>query len=125
MAAGWAAGAAALPAVSRIALAQNYPTQPITIIVPFPAGAPLDILARVFGARMRAALGQSVIVENVTGAAGTLGVGRVVLGVVYLIAVTGAACFMRNPPDGYRPPGWTPTAAQQRQMLVGTADVHR
>jgi OFA family oxalate/formate antiporter-like MFS transporter len=43
-----------------------------------------------------------------------------ILGVVYLIAVMGAACFMRNPPDGYRPPGWTPTAAQQRQRSAKT-----
>jgi OFA family oxalate/formate antiporter-like MFS transporter len=43
-----------------------------------------------------------------------------ILGVVYLIAVMGAACFMRNPPDGYRPPGWTPTAAQQRQRSART-----
>ena len=72
-----AAGAAALPAVSRIALAQNYPTQPITIIVPFPAGAPLDILARVIGERIRASLGQSVIVENVAGAGGIPGMRQV------------------------------------------------
>jgi tripartite-type tricarboxylate transporter receptor subunit TctC len=72
-----AAGAAALPAVSRFAWAQSYPTRPITIIDPFPAGGPLDTLARIIGERMRASLGQPVIVENVTGAAGTLGVGRV------------------------------------------------
>src|SRR5262245_40675348 len=72
-----AAGAAALPAFSRFTWAQAYPTRPITIIVPFPAGAPLDTLARLFGERMRGALGQSVIVENVSGAGGTLGVGRV------------------------------------------------
>jgi tripartite-type tricarboxylate transporter receptor subunit TctC len=69
-------GAAALP-VARIASAQAYPTRPITIIVPFPAGAPLDTLARVIGERMRGVLGQPAIVENVSGAAGTLGVGRV------------------------------------------------
>src|SRR5262249_10137011 len=51
--------------------------RPITIIVPFPGGAPLDTLARVISERMRSALGQPIIVENVTGAAGTLGVGRV------------------------------------------------
>jgi len=72
-----AAGAAALPAISRIAKAQAYPTRPISLIVPFPAGGPLDTLARVIGERMRAALGQPVIVENVTGAAGNLGVSRV------------------------------------------------
>jgi len=72
-----AAGAAALSAVSRIARAQAYPTRPITIIVPFPAGGPLDTLSRVIGERMKAALGQPLIVENVTGAAGTIGVSRV------------------------------------------------
>src|SRR5262249_55784407 len=72
-----AAGAAALPVVSRIARAQAYPTRPITIIVPFPAGGPLDTLSRVIGERMKAALGQPLIVENVTGAAGTIGVSRV------------------------------------------------
>lgn len=43
-----------------------------------------------------------------------------ILGVVYLIAVMGAACFMRNPPDGYRPPGWVPSAVQQRQRSAKT-----
>src|SRR5262245_12305311 len=72
-----AASAAAVSTLSSFARAQAYPTRPITIIVPFPAGAPLDALARLFGERMMGALGQSVIVENVAGAAGTLGVGRV------------------------------------------------
>jgi tripartite-type tricarboxylate transporter receptor subunit TctC len=72
-----AAGAAALPAMSRAAPAQDYPTRPITIVVPFPAGGPTDALARVLAERMKAALGQSVIVENPTGAAGTIGTGRV------------------------------------------------
>ena len=43
-----------------------------------------------------------------------------ILGVVYLVAVMGAACFMQNPPDGYRPPGWTPSAAQQQQRSAKT-----
>jgi len=71
------AATAALPAVPRIANAQTYPTRPITVIVPFPPGAPLDTLARIIGERMRGALRQAVIVENVTGAGGSLGVGRV------------------------------------------------
>jgi len=57
--------------------AQTYPSRPITMIVPFAAGGPTDTLARVLGERMKAALGQSVIIENVTGAAGSIGVGRV------------------------------------------------
>jgi tripartite-type tricarboxylate transporter receptor subunit TctC len=72
-----AAGTAALPAVSRIAMAQTYPSRPITIVVPFPAGGPTDALARILADRMKRALGQSVIVENPTGAAGTIGTGRV------------------------------------------------
>jgi tripartite-type tricarboxylate transporter receptor subunit TctC len=72
-----AAGAAALPAVSRIARAQNYPTKPMTMVVPYAAGGPTDTIARILAEKMRGLLGQTVIVENVTGAAGTIGVGRV------------------------------------------------
>src|SRR5215475_15544083 len=72
-----AAGAAALPAVSQIARAQTYPTRPITIVVPYPAGGPTDTLARILAGRMRGPLGQSVIIENPTGAGGTIGTGRV------------------------------------------------
>ena len=72
-----AAGAAAIPALSRAATAQAYPTRPITMVVPFPAGGPTDVIGRVLTERMRALLGQPVIVENVAGAAGNLGVGRV------------------------------------------------
>ena len=59
------------------ASAQVYPSRPVTIIVPFAAGGPADTLARLLGERMRSSLGQSVIVENAPGAAGSLGVGRV------------------------------------------------
>jgi tripartite-type tricarboxylate transporter receptor subunit TctC len=71
-----AAGAAALPTVSRISWAQAYPTRPITVIVPVAAGGPSDVVARVVAERMRGSLGQSVIIENVTGADGTIGTGR-------------------------------------------------
>jgi tripartite-type tricarboxylate transporter receptor subunit TctC len=80
-----AAGAATLPAVSRAAWAQAYPTRPITIIVPFPPGGISDVMARLMAEPMRAFLGQPVIIENVGGAAGTIGVGRAV----------------RAAPDGY------------------------
>ena len=80
-----AAGAATLPAVSRVAWAQAYPTRPITVIVPFPAGGPADTVARIMSERMRTTLGQPIIVENVAGANGSLGVGRAV----------------RAPADGY------------------------
>ncbi|HEX9471783.1 MAG TPA: tripartite tricarboxylate transporter substrate-binding protein, partial [Bradyrhizobium sp.] len=60
-----------------MANAQSYPVRPITIIVAFPAGGPSDTLARIMAERMQGPLGQPVIVENVTGAAGNIGVGRV------------------------------------------------
>ena len=73
----FAAVAAALPAVSRIARAQTYPSRPITMIVPFPAGAGSDNVGRIVAERMRVSLGQPVVIENVTGANGTIGTGRV------------------------------------------------
>jgi tripartite-type tricarboxylate transporter receptor subunit TctC len=70
---------------SGIAGAQGYPTRPITMIVPFPAGGATDTLARFLGEKMRGILGQPVIIENIAGAAGSIGVGRAV----------------RSPADGY------------------------
>ena len=60
------------------AAAQTFPNKSITIIVPFSAGGPSDALARIMGERMKATLGQSFLVENVTGAAGSIAVGRAV-----------------------------------------------
>jgi hypothetical protein len=57
--------------------AQTYPVRPITIVVPFPPGGPTDAVVRILGERMRASLGQPLVVEYVSGAAGSLGVGRV------------------------------------------------
>jgi len=57
--------------------AQLYPSRPITIIVPFAPGGATDVLPRMLGERLRASLGQSVIIENVSGAGGTIGLGRV------------------------------------------------
>src|SRR5215208_2093336 len=68
--------AASLGNISAAA-GQAYPSRAITMIVPQPAGGALDALARIFAEDMRATLGQPVIVENVGGAAGTIGVGRV------------------------------------------------
>ena len=67
------------------AVAQNYPSRPITIIVPFSAGGPSDAMARILAERMKVTLGEIVLVENVTGAGGSIGVGRAA----------------KSPPDGY------------------------
>ena len=69
---------AAVLAFYSIAFADNFPSRPFTIVVPFSAGGPSDAMARILGERMKMALGQPVLVENVTGAAGSIGVGRVV-----------------------------------------------
>jgi tripartite-type tricarboxylate transporter receptor subunit TctC len=77
-------GAIAL-AAAQSASAQTYPSKPITMIVPFAAGGSTDVIGRILADRMRTSLGQTVIVENVTGAGGTIGVTRAV----------------RAAPDGY------------------------
>jgi len=69
--------AGALPAVSRIAKAQAYPSRPITMVVPFPPGGLTDVIARVLAEGMRTSLGQSIIIENVGGATGSIGTGQV------------------------------------------------
>ena len=71
-----AAGAAALLAVSRIATAETYPSHFITIIVPVPPGGVADPIARILADHLTVTLGQPVVVENVTGAGGSIGVGR-------------------------------------------------
>jgi len=69
--------AALLAGLVGSAQAQPYPSRPITFVVPFAAGGPTDTLARILTERMRVPLGQTVIIENATGAAGSIGVGRV------------------------------------------------
>ena len=59
------------------AAAQPYPSRPISLIVPYPAGGPLDQVARVMTEHMRGTLGQPFVIENVSGAGGSIGVGRV------------------------------------------------
>jgi tripartite-type tricarboxylate transporter receptor subunit TctC len=71
-----AAGAAAFLA-PRAARAQAYPSRSITMVVPVPAGGAMDTIARIVADGMRATLGQTVVIENVTGASGSIGVGRV------------------------------------------------
>src|SRR5262249_8563805 len=59
------------------AAAQDYPSRPITVVVPFAAGGPTDTVARIAADHMRSSLGQPIIIENVVGASGTVGTGRV------------------------------------------------
>jgi tripartite-type tricarboxylate transporter receptor subunit TctC len=80
------AGAVTLPTMSHSAFAQAaYPSRALTMIVPFAAGGPTDVIGRVLAERMRGPLGQTVVVENTTGAGGTTGTGR----------------LARSAPDGY------------------------
>jgi len=72
---GWVALATLVALAS--AHAQVYPSRPITMVVPFPAGGSTDAVARIVAERMRVSLGQPVIIENVGGAGGSIGVGRV------------------------------------------------
>jgi tripartite-type tricarboxylate transporter receptor subunit TctC len=69
--------AALLAAITSSAAAQTYPSRPITMIVPYPAGGAVDVLGRIMVEQMSAALGQTAVVENVGGGAGNIGVGRV------------------------------------------------
>lgn len=70
--------AAVLAVFGRTAVAaEDYPSHPITVIAPFPPGGPSDALARILSGPLEAALGQPIVIENVGGAGGTLGVGRV------------------------------------------------
>ena len=62
---------------NRPAQAQAYPSKPITLVVPFAAGGPTDLMARIVGERMAKELGQQFIIDNTTGAAGTIAVGKV------------------------------------------------
>ena len=80
-----AAGAAALPVISRVATAQAYPSRPVRIIVPFPAGQATDTIARLVGQSLSERLGQPFVIENRTGAGGNIGTESVV----------------RAAPDGY------------------------
>jgi tripartite-type tricarboxylate transporter receptor subunit TctC len=68
-----AAGTAALSTLSQIARALDYPTRPVTLIVPFPAGGTTDVALRALATATEKYLGQSIVVENRAGAAGTLG----------------------------------------------------
>jgi tripartite-type tricarboxylate transporter receptor subunit TctC len=73
----WAALSLLILSGLTVAEAQTFPSRPLTLIVPFPPGGSTDTAARIMGERMRATLGQSVVIENVGGAGGSIGVGRV------------------------------------------------
>ncbi len=95
-----AAGAAALPAVSRIARAQTWPTQLMTLVVPFAAGGGTDVVARIVAPRLGEFLGQQVVIENVGGAGGMTGSNRVARaapgGYQIVIGVTGTTLQCGN-----------------------------
>src|SRR5215470_8281869 len=65
-------------ALAGNAFAEKFPSRPITVVVPFSAGGPSDAMMRILGERMKLSLGEAILIENVTGAAGSIGVGRVV-----------------------------------------------
>jgi len=92
-----AAGAIGLLASPGLASAQAYPSRPITVVVPFPAGGPVDTLARFLVERMRASLGQPLVIENISGAGGSIGVGRVARaapdGYTLIIGITSTHVF--------------------------------
>ena len=71
-----AAGAAALPAVSRFAWAQTYPSRPVRVIVPYAPGGPTDVCARLIAQKLSERLGKQFYVENVPGAGGNIGTGQ-------------------------------------------------
>jgi tripartite-type tricarboxylate transporter receptor subunit TctC len=73
----FAASAATPLAFSRSTHAQDYPSRPVTLVVPYPAGGSADAFTRIIAERMHATLGKPIVVENVTGAAGSIGTGRV------------------------------------------------
>jgi len=81
----FAASAAALPALPQDAAAQAYPNRPITLIVPFPPGAATDVCARIVADHMSRTIGQQIVIQNLSGAGGTVGSTRA----------------MRSDPDGY------------------------
>ena len=69
-------GALAVPVYSANASAQHYPARPITMVVPYAAGGPTDVAARIVAERLETSLGQPVIIENIGGADGSIGAGR-------------------------------------------------
>src|SRR6187551_354368 len=92
--------AALVAAVPLVPCAQTFPDRPVTMVVPFPPGGPTDVVGRIAGERMARALGQPVIIENASGAGGTIGTAKVA----------------RAPADGY-----TICVGQLNSHVFGTA----
>jgi len=91
--------AAALAAGLQIAsaTAQDYPSRPITIVVPFPPGGPTDTVGRVLAEHMKATLGQTVVVENVPGAGGTIGFADPTKGIGFAYLMNRMDHHLRSP----------------------------
>ena len=101
---------AAFVAFAGSVSAQNYPTRPVTMVIPFAAGGPTDVLGRVVGARMAEILGQQVVIENVGGAGG----------------MTGSKRVADAQPDGYiMGIGTVCTHAQARRSTSGRSTIRR
>jgi tripartite-type tricarboxylate transporter receptor subunit TctC len=107
--------------------AQEFPSRPITIVVPFAAGGPTDTLTRIIAERMRASLGQTVLVENVTGASGSIAVGRVARSAAdgYTLSIGHWGTHVLNGAiyalpyhvlDDFEPIGWVATGPQ---LIIG------
>ena len=117
--------AAAWPTAAR---AQTYPSRPITMVIPFAAGGSFDVMGRILSARMSEILGQQVIIENTTGAAGIIGVNRVVNaapdGYTFLLGSIGTHAYNQSI---YKKPRYdatadfTPVALFAEQPMVLTA----
>jgi tripartite-type tricarboxylate transporter receptor subunit TctC len=108
-------------AVNSVASAQDYPVRPIKLIVPYSAGGPADVVARVIGQRLGVVLGQTIVVENRGGAGGSIG-GRVVAtsdsdGYTLLFGATGPLVIS---PIVFKLPGYDPSKSLVPVALVGT-----
>ena len=91
--------------ISQLARAETYPARPISLVVGFSAGGPSDTIARILAERMRQSIGQPIIVENVTGASGSMAVGRVV----------------HAAPDGYTVKSWFPRHPRDQRGSLQTS----
>jgi tripartite-type tricarboxylate transporter receptor subunit TctC len=105
-----AAGSAALPTVSRLATAQTYPTRPVRVLVPYSAGGPTDIFARLIAQKLSEHLGKQFYVENVAGASGNIGTAQAArsspdghtLLVAYNSYAVNPSIFVKIPYDPYK-----------------------